>query len=247
MTDQAPGRGGDFYDEGVTGEYLAHRHSGIASPNTVMEQPAFIDAVGDIGDGRVLDLGCGDGSTAPLMLSAGAGTYHGIDGSPQMVARARGGAHDPRVTFEVADIEDFSPEPAAFDLVISRMALHYVADIGPVLRRVRDGLIDGGRLVLTVAHPVLTAHGSESGGQRSSLTVDDYFITGPRPRQWFGRTVTWHHRTVEDYVRAVLDADLQLQRLSECEPDSSLLAEDLAELARRRRVPLMLLLSAVRA
>ena len=246
MTDQTPRRGGDFYDAEVADDYIAHRHSGTASPNTVMEQPAFVDAVGDIPGCRVLDLGCGDGTTAPLILGAGAGAYHGIDGSPPMIARARRGTDDPRVTFELADIEDFTPERAAFDLLISRMALHYVADIGPVLKRARDGLVDRGRVVLTVAHPVLTSHENQSGGQRSSWTVDDYFIRGPRPRQWFGRTVTWHHRTVEDYVHAVLDAGFQLQRLAECEPDSSLLGGDPVELARRRRVPLMLLLAAGR-
>jgi len=94
-------------------------------------------------------------------------------------------------------------------------------------------------------NPVCPGERSEAGGPRSSLTVDDYFTRGPRPREWFRRSVTWHHRTVEDYVGALLDAGLQLQRLSECEPDSSLLAEDPVELARRRRVPLMLLLSAV--
>ena len=245
MADPTTDRGGAFYDDDLTGPYLAHRHAGRASPNSVMEEPAFLAAVGDVHGRKVLDLGCGDGSTAPLMLDRGASSYRGIDGSPQMVARAQAFA-GPRATFEVADIEDFIPEQGAFDLIISRMALHYVADIRTAMSRARDGLVHGGAMVFTVAHPVLTSHENDVDGRRTNWTVDDYFVRGPRPRQWFGATVTWQHRTIEDYVSATLDAGLHLRRLSECEPDADLLGDDPAELSRRRRVPVMLLVAAVR-
>ena len=245
--DRPMSRGSDFYDEGVTEEYLAHRHSGVASPNTVMEHPAFVAAIGDVRGRRVLDLGCGDGSTATLFIERGAAAYHGVDGSGEMVARARRAVADARASFELADIEDFVPDRAGFDLVVSRMALHYVADLAPVLARVREGLVDGGAFVFSVVHPVITSHDHRSGAQRTDWTVDNYFSPGPRLRQWFGTTVKWHHRTVEQYVSSVLDAQFQLVALSECEPDPAVLATNPAELARRRRVPLILLLSAVRS
>lgn len=245
MSEEVTGRGGDFYDDRVTAQYLAHRHTSRTSPNLLMEEPAFIDAVGDVRGHRVLDLGCGGGATASLMLDAGASSYRGIDGSPQMIAEAQA-LEDPRATFEVADIEDFAPDRGSFDLIISRMALHYVSDIRTVLSQASDGLAGGGSIVFTVAHPVLTAHDGESGDRRSNWTVDHYFVRGPRPRQWFGATVTWHHRTIEDYVSAAFDAGLHLRRLSECEPSRSLLTGDPDEFARRQRVPLMLLIAAQR-
>jgi hypothetical protein len=55
--------------------------------------------------------------------------------------------------------------------------------------------------------------------------------------------VTWHHRTIETYLRALHDTGFSLDMLSECEPRPSLLADDADELTRRRRVPLMLLLA----
>lgn len=85
MTDA--GRGGEFYEaDGVLNAYLRHRHDGVRSPNTVMEEPALIDALGSVAGCRVLDLGCGDGSTAGLILANGAASYAGLDGSAGMIA-----------------------------------------------------------------------------------------------------------------------------------------------------------------
>lgn len=59
-----------------------------------------------------------------------------------------------------------------------------------------------------------------------------------------GSTVTWFHRTIEQYVAEVTRAGFRLTALSECEPVASRFDGDVAELERRRRVPLFLLLAA---
>lgn len=238
-------RGSHFYDDlGVRELYLTHRHSGQLSPNVVMEEPAFLEAVGSIRGLRVVDLGCGDGSTGGVMLELGAASYLGIDGSEGMIAAALERDPVPGATFSRQHFEDLQLPDRSFGLVISRMALHYVGDLGPVFETVRRALHPGGRFVFSVTHPVITSHDSQTTGPRTSWTVDDYFVRGQRPRPWFGSTVTWHHRTIEDYVRLVLGHGFRLAGLSECEPSPSLLADNQDELQRRRRVPLMLLVSA---
>ena len=42
--------------------YVAHRHSGVRSPNVVMEEPAFVAAVGSLTGMHVADIGCGEGT-----------------------------------------------------------------------------------------------------------------------------------------------------------------------------------------
>jgi ubiquinone/menaquinone biosynthesis C-methylase UbiE len=243
--DAPSGRGGGFYDvEGTHAAYLAHRHSGTASPNTVMEEPAFLAALGPVDGLRVLDLGCGDGSFATHALDRGAVSYLGIDGSTLMITTAERDHGSERARFAVGDIEDLVTEAASVDVVTSRMALHYVEHLEPVLATVRRALVPGGRLVVSVVHPVITCHDEPAAGPRTSWTVDDYFLPGPRVRTWFDSPVTWYHRTVEQYVRALRSAGFALTELSECEPDERLLADDIDELARRRRVPLMLVLAA---
>lgn len=238
--------GGDFYDDAVTARYLAHRHSGAGSPNVVMEEPAVLAHLGDLSDLRVIDLGCGDGAFADVVLDRGARTYLGIDGSEAMVDIARKRALSTKARFELGSIEDFRPPPAAADLVTSRMAFHYVRDVFPTLCSIHRALAPDGRLIFTVAHPVITSHDNQVSGPRTNWTVDHYFETGERRRSWFDTEVTWFHRTIEHYLSAVLSAGFNLEAVSECEPDRRLLADAPEELARRRRVPLVLLVSARR-
>lgn len=242
----AESRGGDFYDDAVTARYLAHRHAGAASPNVVMEEPAILAHLGDLTDLRVVDLGCGDGTFAEVVLARGARRYLGIDGSAAMIDIANKLEPDPRRRFELGCIEDFRPAPGTADLVTSRMALHYLRDLPVTLLSIRQALVPEGRMLFTVVHPVITSHDNQISGRRTNWTVDDYFETGERRRSWFGGEVTWHHRTVEQYLTAVLEAGFTLEAVSECEPDRRQLSDTPDELARRRRVPLVLLVSARR-
>jgi SAM-dependent methyltransferase len=238
--------GGTFYDEATTDQYLAHRNAGVTSPNVVMEEPAVMDRLGNLTGLRVLDLGCGDGAFSRTILALGAEHYSGVDGSPAMIDAARATNADPRARFDVGTIEELQPTFPPVDLVTSRMAFHYVADLDGVLQGIRLTLTPAGRLLFTVAHPVITSHDNSTDGPRTDWTVDHYFEPGPRPRTWFGKQVTWYHRTIEQYVSAVLRAGFFVDAISECEPRAQLLADAPEELARRRRVPLMLLISAHR-
>ncbi len=99
----------------------------------------------------------------------------------------------------------------------------------------------GGRIVVTVMHPVITSHDNRRDGEdRTTWTVDDYFVPGPRLQRWLGGEVVWHHRTFETYVASLFAAGFALDLLSECAPRADQL-RDPGELARRRRVPLFLL------
>lgn len=247
-----PTRGGAFYDDPeVLERYLAHRHRAVYSPNLVMEEPAFLRAAGDLAGARILDLGCGDGELGRSAIAAGAAAYTGLDGSARMVERARAGWGDvaaDRARIVHGDLEDLATAAGIggpFDLITARMVLHYLADPAPVLRAVRDRLAPDGRFVASVVHPVITAHDAGTDGPRTSWTVDDYFVPGPRHRTWFGSTVTWHHRTIEQHLAALADAGLRLETLSEARPEPERFGPATEEYERRRRVPLFLVLAAV--
>ncbi len=243
-----------FYDTpGVFEAYAEHRHAGPWSPNVVMEEPAMRARIGPPAGLRVLELGCGDGALAAALLAGGCASYLGLDASARMVAAARGAvaAADPgpgtgsvRAAVAHGTIERFAPPWRAFDLIVSSTTLHYVAELEPVLAGCHAALVPGGRLLLSVVHPVLTSHdGShDPDAPRTSWLVDDYFVAGPRERDWLGARVTWHHRPVEAYVRGLLDAGFALTWLEECAPLPAAFGGDADELARRRRVPLFLLL-----
>ncbi|MEU7743000.1 class I SAM-dependent methyltransferase [Nonomuraea sp. NPDC049158] len=240
-------RGGSFYDSPkIFHRYRDHRHSGAMSPNHVMEEPALLDVLGTVTGLRVLDLGCGDAAIGRTLLDAGCRSYLGLDGSAAMVEAASATLRGTSGRVERADMEDFAAPPSSFDLIISRLALHYVEDLAAVLTACQACLSPGGRIILSVVHPVLSSYDAGTGEPRTNWIVDDYFLKGPRRRNWLGGSVIWFHRTVEDYVDALMNAGFALSALRECAPQEERFDGDLAELARRRRVPLFLLLSGTR-
>lgn len=241
----AHGSGDSFYDDDdVQKRYTAHRDGEqYLSPNYVMEEPAVLSEVGDPAGLRILDLGCGDARFGRTMLMAGARSYHGVDSSARMVETAKKNLAGTGGSVMRADIEAVDPPADSVDLVTARLSLHYVAEIGHIMDAAARALVTGGRLIFTVLHPVITSYDSRPSGPRTNWTVDDYFNTGPRRRDWLGSKVTWHHRTVQDYVMAVTDAGLTLTTLRECEPDRARFDGHADEFVRRQRVPLFLLLS----
>ncbi len=233
-----------FYENSSSVElYLEHRHSEL-SPNKTMEAPAFFRTMGDPAGKRVLDLGCGDGSFAEHLIARGVAAYHGIDSSILMIEKARAGENAARASFELSDIEELSLQSAQYDLVTSRMALHYVSDLNRLMSQIRMCLGVAGRVVFSVVHPVITSALTSESGPRSNWLVDDYFTQGTRTRQWFNQEVSWQHRTVEQYVKALTGNGMRLTDLCECEPEASAFAQAPDELVRRRRIPLVLLLAA---
>ncbi|MEW1960732.1 class I SAM-dependent methyltransferase [Kineococcus sp. NPDC059986] len=245
MTERPPVE--PFYDgDGVAHSYSRHRHSG-PSPNHVMEEPAFLAAVGDLGGLAVLDLGCGDAHFGLVALQAGARSYLGVDNSRAMLEQARQVLTGTEAHVQHSSIEELQLPDGTFDLIVSRMALHHVEDLDSVLSACRRWVVPSGRVVFTVLHPVLTSPISvpPSTERRTDWTVDDYFSTGARQRSWMGSRVTWYHRTLENYVTSLAANGFALSQLRECAPEPQRFVDaDDPELARRRRVPMFLLLAA---
>ena len=77
--------GGAFYDDReVFTTYMQHP-AWAANPNDTIEEPAFLELLGDVRGRRVLDLGCGDGRLGRQLLDNGALSYLGVDASINMV------------------------------------------------------------------------------------------------------------------------------------------------------------------
>ena len=233
-----------FYDdENVFTTYMRRRED-PDNPNNTLEKPVRLEILGDLAGLRILDLGCGDAAFGREALALGARGYTGIDGSANMVAAARQTLAGSGGTVEQATIEGGDYPSAVFDLVISRLALHYVEDFAAVCAQVQRTLVTGGRFVFSVEHPVITscARGWQSG-ERQAWIVDDYFVVGQRVTTWMGDEVTKYHRTVVCYFTALQAAGFTVESLRESHPQRALFTDE-ALYARRQRIPLFLFLAA---
>jgi SAM-dependent methyltransferase len=106
---------------------------------------ALLDAAHLEEHSRVLDVGCGTGTTS-IAAAQHARQVLGVDLSPVLIERARvRAARHANVAFEVADAQVAAFEPT-FDVVISRFGLMFFADPRAAFANLRRALVPGGRL-----------------------------------------------------------------------------------------------------
>jgi len=239
--------GPDFYDDASV--FAAYRATRSASDdlNAHVEAPLVEALVADVRGEDVVELGCGDGGYGVDLLRCGARSYTGLEGSRLMCAAARQrlAALD-GWRLEERWLEEWQSEPASADVVVSRMALHYVQDLPPVLKQAYRCLRPGGRLVLSVEHPVVTSHYATnlSGSIPDRWTVTDYFVSGARSSSWLGAEVAKYHRTIEEWTRSLGEAGFAVTALREGDPRGTAGRGGREALALRRLVPMYLVLAA---
>jgi ubiquinone/menaquinone biosynthesis C-methylase UbiE len=100
-------------------------------------------------DDRVLELGCGTGTTA-LRLASGAKSYLATDISPEMIAIAEerhAAGPIPGLNFRVETAQSLSVPATGFNAVLGFNYLHLVRDLPGTLRHVHDMLAPQGLFI----------------------------------------------------------------------------------------------------
>jgi SAM-dependent methyltransferase len=108
----------------------------------------------------VLELGCGTGRHAPLLLAGGARSYTGVDGSSGMLRIAERRCRDPRVRWVHGAFGAAALPPGAFDIVLIVLVLEHLQDLRPLLATAATCLRPGGSLRIVDIHPDLVARGT---------------------------------------------------------------------------------------
>jgi SAM-dependent methyltransferase len=181
---------------------------------------ADVHLLGEVAGRRVLEVGCGSAPCARWLRRAGAGVV-AIDVSGGMLARAAdlGRATGVVVPLVQADAGALPFPDGAFDVACSAFGgLPFVADAGAVLREIARTLRPGGRFAASVNHPMRWPM-PDSPDPADLRVTSSYFDRTPYVEtDAAGRTVyVEHHRTVGDWVRAVVGAGLVLEDLIEPE------------------------------
>jgi SAM-dependent methyltransferase len=183
-------------------------------PEGLREADAHL--LGDVTGARVLEIGCGSAPCSRWLRRAGASPV-ALDVSGGMLARAAelNRATGLRVPLLQADAGALPLRDAGVDLACSAFGgLPFVADAGAVLAEVARVLRPGGRFVASVNHPMRWPM-PDSPDPADLRVTSSYFDRTPYVEtDSAGRTLyVEHHRTVGDWVRAVVGAGLVLTDL----------------------------------
>jgi trans-aconitate 2-methyltransferase len=98
----------------------------------------------------VVDLGCGTGNLAPLLMQRWPQAHlTGVDSSPEMLAKAR--ADHPHANFVEADVATWSPARQV-DVLYSNAALHWIGNHDAVIPGLLSAVKPGGWLAIQMPH-----------------------------------------------------------------------------------------------
>jgi SAM-dependent methyltransferase len=240
--------GPDFFDDHIVFEHYLSGRQDPTSANEILEKPVLMELIGSLQNTKILDLGCGDARFGREALEQGCDFYVGLEGSRNMVQLAKENLVGTNGIIHHANIEDWDFPEQHFDLVISRLAVHYLEDVSATFEKVNFTLLPGGRFIFSIEHPVITSsdRARSKGEQGQAWIVDDYFETGKRVTNWIGAKVIKYHRTIEDYFMGLREAGFSIDAVRESRPQAALFLDE-ATYLRRKRIPLMLFFSAHRS
>lgn len=198
---------------------------------------------------RIVDLGCGFGWFCRWAQTQGAAHILGLDLSEKMLARAREMTTGDTIAYERTDLEQLVLPAAAFDLVYSSLALHYLEDARRLFATVHQALAPGGRFVFSTEHPIFMAPThpgwTRDGEGRHIWPLDRYSLEGPRSTDWFAKGVVKYHRTIATTLNFLIETGFVIDRVEEFAPTPQQI-EAQPELREEVDRPMFLLVSAKR-
>ena len=195
----------------------------------------------------VLDLGCGYGWHSKYASEQGATSVLGLDLSKKMIAEAQKRNSAANIIYKVGDIEEYEYPENTYDLVISNLVLHYVADLDSIFTMVYQTLKAGGTFLFNIEHPVFTAGINEDwlyakDGTPTAWPIDNYFYSGERQTAFLGQHVTKQHHTLTQILMGVVNAGFVLEHIEEAQPSKEML--HIPGMKDEMRRPMMLLVKA---
>ena len=215
--------------DGIAGRYAAEIDN--RPWNALYERPTTLALLPAVNDIDVLDAGCGHGWYADWLARHGARVV-AVDRSAAMVALAqqRLGDRARVIQGDVSDLRDILADKT-FDLVLSSLVLHYLADLSTVFVECARLLRPGGTLVFSTHHPVheQVSRLLDPGYLRAELIEEEW--------GWLGEKMRYYRRPLRDLTDPLADAGFVIERICEPTPGEELKRKDPKGYDRLCRLP----------
>jgi SAM-dependent methyltransferase len=177
---------------------------------------------------RVLDVGCGEGQLSRLAAGLPVERVTGVDPTwAQLdVARRRGG----QVGYARAAAADLPFVSGSFDAVVACLVFEHIDDVDRALTEVGRVLVEGGRFLFFLNHPLLQTP--------NSGWIDDYVLDPPEQYWRIGAYlveqesdeevekdvfIPFIHRPLSRYVNTLAENGLLIERMLEPAPPDGFL------------------------
>ncbi len=218
---------------------------------------ALLSILGDVAGRRILDAGCGSGYLCRMLARRGAKMV-GVDLAPAWIEMARSRKPELNIEYHAGSIAHMPfLADGSFEAVVSVCVLMDTRDYEEALGEMHRVLAPGGVLAIAILHPCFT---SPPGGRWERHPVDS-----ARPEdRWYWRVSsylqptweTWRwepvgmatgfHRPLSNYMQTLLGVGFRLTHFIEPAPSPELVAADPATWAPDARIPLFLVLGAIK-
>lgn len=182
--------------------------------------PYFLECIKERAPQRVLEVGCGTGHLAARLANV-VRHIEALEPSPGMYSVAKEVLVNTTVKLRHSTIEEFRPSKR-FDLVVSHLCAHVVADIDTFCRACSALVGLRGLFVFTLPHPCFWNDYKEFFPQANYRYATEQFasvaltITKDPSRPILG--LPFHHRPLGRYVSALSNCGMALTRLDEIIP-----------------------------
>lgn len=177
--------------------------------NAFYERPEMLRLAGDVRNRHILDAGCGHGPLAGALIERGA-RVTGFDSSEAMIGLAKQRLGE-EAELQVADLGQPLPfDDDTFDDVVASLVFHYLPDWQAALRELRRVLRPGGRLIMSVNHPILYPWTNPGKDYFRVTKYSDELTFNGLPA-----TLTYWHRPLHAMTNAFSEAGFQIETVSE--------------------------------
>ncbi|HDM8225573.1 TPA: class I SAM-dependent methyltransferase [Vibrio campbellii] len=179
--------------------------------NAHFERQNTLELVGDVAGKKVLDLGCGSGIYAQILLERGATSVTCIDAAQEMIDIVKDKLGD-SVNAYAQNLALGLPEEAnaQYDLVICPLMVHYIEDLRPLFNDIQRVLKPGGQFVFSTHHPFADFECSASDNYFEKERIEDVWDTIGKPV-----SVAFYRRSLQDITDAITGSNMAVLAVSE--------------------------------